>query len=708
MLFIDRKYKAYLDGWNCITVLIPLDDFEDEQKVFYLHLQEKKIQLKIDHSFKVEKYMKYSCSFQEAFPFGEVCYMEDEAGVKTDVQIGAVIRTKEFDEAFYYEGRLGPQYDNGEIVCKLWAPAATSVKLKLIHPVTNEEKLFTLTRGDKGVWRSSISSKYLQWTYTFLVCNNLIWKEAEDPYGAAVTVNGTKSVLLDPRSIIVEKYEVPALQKPTDAVIYELHIRDFSIHPDSGIQNKGKYAAFSEVMTATHSGFSTGIAYLKEMGVTHIELLPFNDFGGVDEEHPEKSYNWGYNPLHFNAVEGSYSTDPHNPGTRIQEAKEMVQQLHQHGFKVIADVVYNHVFLRETCPFEKTVPGYFFRHDENGFPSNGTGVGNDIASERKMVQKYICDSIAYWIEQYDVDGFRFDLMGILDTETMNKIQSIARTFKSDILILGEGWDLPTPLAHDRKATMANSGAIKDIAFFNDRFRDVIKGSTFQAEDCGFALGNEHTDDEVKQLVAGSKHYFSLTPSTAVNYVESHDNHTFWDKALLCRGDMEEQELRERQKLATSMVLLSQGIPFLHAGQEFYRTKKGEENSYQSPDDINRLDWERREAYAEDIKYIQKLIALRKENGAFRFADQQQIDQHIDIGSCGRGKIVIHYHHIQDYCPWNCMIVVFSSTRNREVLPLPSSGWKIFCTPDRVHEGGTMVESSDLSLEQIGTYILYKE
>lgn len=717
MLTVKREFEAYLDDMHIVTILWPKEMYHGHEKQFFIHTQEGKRASQLLETYPIERYQKFIVKIQVPIQFGVTHFIEDETGLKTDLQIGSVIRTNSFDEMFYYDGHdLGIRYSSNGIVGKIWAPSATDVKLRLTNPKTMKVEEHTLKREEKGVWCCEIEGDFEGYHYTYLVCVNLIWNEVVDPYAKAVSQNGEYGVIIDLNQTKVDKYEVMPLEKATDAIIYELHIRDFSIHPNSGVKEKGKYLSFTESNTTTEKGYSTGMNYLKELGITHVEILPFNDFAGVDERYPEKSYNWGYNPVHFNAPEGSYATDSRNPYTRIKELKKMIQAFHQNGLKVIMDVVYNHVFIREESHFEKIVPGYYFRHDAYGVPANGTGVGNDIASERKMVRKFILDSICYWLDEYDVDGFRFDLMGILDIETMNAVHDEAIKRKRDAIILGEGWDLQTPLPYNQKAIIANAINMPGLSFFNDHFRDTVKGSTFLIHEKGFALGNPHEISGMQESVTGSIPYnhhlrgLFQHPTQSVNYVESHDNHTFWDKMCLSLEDEDEEKRRQRQKLALSIVILSQGIPFIHSGQEFYRTKKGEENSYQSPDEINQLDWLMRETFHEDVEYVKQLIALRKKHGAFRFERADLVKAHCTFVETHDGVIAYHLRDVSAYGPWNDVMVIHKNHSKEMTLFLGNNDeWSVICTPHICSNKEPVQHvSTSISLQSIGTYVLYQK
>ncbi len=684
LLVVKRDFEAFLDKMDEITILLPNNTFNGDSTHFTITYNDKSEPLTITDVQQLENAKKYVCS--SAFPLKvENSYtIIDEHNRKTDLQIGAVIRTELFDELFFYDKNdLGVTYSQEECSFCLWAPSASAVKIKITTPEGKVSK-YSLIRSEKGTWRITLKGDLEKYEYTFLVCVNLIWREAIDPYATAVTVNSSAGVIINPKKIKeVKKFSLPTLQNPTDAIIYELHIRDFSVHPSSGMKHKGKYLAFTEKNTTTLNGKPSGLHYLKDLGVTHVELLPVNDFGGVDEENPSAQYNWGYNPICFNSPEGSYSENPSDPYSRIVELQKAIQSLHEEGLKVIIDVVYNHVYVREDSSFEKIVPGYYFRHDEHGMPSNGTGVGNDIASERKMVRKFIIDSIAFWLTEYDVDGFRFDLMGILDITTMNSIREKVDSIKPGCLLLGEGWELNTPLPSNEKAMISNSKLTNGISYFNDYFRDQIKGSTFNLFDRGYVLGNKHKIISLKQSVAGSvisgnegKGLFH-SPSCSVNYVESHDNHTMWDKMNVCLAHENEVVRKKRQQLAISIVLLSQGIPFLHAGQEFFRTKNGDENSYRSPDNINWLDWARKDENESTVKFVKGLISIRKSHGAFRFSSREQIKEHLVFFKESENTLAYHLTNVKKYGEWKDIVIIHHSGLENIKIELPNDQeWKM--------------------------------
>ncbi|NMD72736.1 type I pullulanase [Bacillus sp. DNRA2] len=680
----DRQFEAYLDELHVITILLPKSYQNGISNHFYLIEDGIRHELQIAEIISLGANIKYICHYKSEVQFGETSWIVDEHGGVTDLQIGSVIRTPEFDQRFYYEGNdLGVTYTPQRISLKLWAPTATSVRVKLLSPNQDSAEEYVMNRNKKGVWFIERKGDYELYHYSFLICINQSWREVIDPYAVSATANGKMGVIVNLEKTRMAKPNPPSLKHPTDAIIYETHIRDFTIHPASGASQKGLYLGAQEAGTCGEDGLPTGITYVYELGVTHVEFLPFHDFEGIDELGDKEDYNWGYNPLHFNVPEGSYSSNAKDPYARIIELKKMIQSIQTLGLRVIMDVVYNHVYIREQSSFEKILPGYYFRHDHHGMPSNGTGVGNDIASERLMVRKFILDSIRFWMTEYHVDGFRFDLMGIIDIETMNQVRKLVDEMDDTAIILGEGWDLNTPISPDDKANIRNQKNLPRIAQFNDWFRDSIKGSTFNLYDRGYCFGNDHYHEAAMQVLAGSVGIEKPTqgiftePIQTVNYVESHDNHTLWDKLSCCYQNSEYAMIEKRHRLATSMVVLAQGIPFLHSGQEFFRSKNGVGNSYRSPDEVNWLDWSKKVQHQDNVDYLKGLIKIRKSHQAFRFPTAKEIRQHSSFLTLEKPLIGYFLKDVGQYGLWNHIVVLINPMNDYIGIQLPISGeWHV--------------------------------
>lgn len=547
------------------------------------------------------------------------------------------IKSQEFDDVYAYEGMdLGCTYSKVKSVLKVWAPTADRMVCH-VEKQSKEESL-DMTKEDRGVWSLILEGDYELASYVYLAYFEGEIHEATDPYGVSSTPNHKRTVIVDMEKTCIDnnKAHLTPLESYTDAIIYELHVRDFSVDQQSGMMNKGQFLAFTEKNTVTEALLPSGLDYIESLGITHIQLLPVYDYGSVDELNIKASYNWGYDPVQYNLPEGSYSSDVHNPYARIEELKKAIAAIHHRGLRVIMDVVYNHMFDREGSAFEKLVPHYYFRSDLEGNDSNGSFCGNDLDSTRAMMRQFLLRSTKLWIEEYGFDGFRFDLMGILDIDTMNAIYEQTKSIDASGMIYGEGWNMPTMISDDYKATMMNHEKMPGIGFFNDIFREKIKGGTLEDkfENQGYASSRVENSLEAKHLLYGTvkeveqdgrniEKYFNH-PEQTVNYVECHDNHTVWDKLSLVLPEESEEIRQLREQFMTKLVLMSQGIPFIHAGQEFYRTKGGDHNSYKSSEEINKIDWSRKDQYSEDIEVIAAYIDFRKQEPLLRLKTEELV------------------------------------------------------------------------------------
>ncbi len=629
-----------------------------------------------------------------------------------------------FERKYNYKGNdLGAKWKKERTIFRVWAPTAEIVLLNLYQSGNpNSEDLIEqipMKRNVKGTWRLEKEGDLNGIYYTYSVLRNGEMVEAADPYAKAAGVNGLRSMVIDLSATNPEGWEEdknPHDDKQiTDAIIYELHLRDLSIDESSGIQNKGKFLALTETGTKTSLGHATGLDYLKELGITHLHLLPVYDYGSVDEAQLEvPQYNWGYDPTNYNIPEGSYATDPFHGEVRVKEMKQMIKTLHDNGISVIMDVVYNHVYDREQFCFNKIVPGYFSRMNAEGAYSNGSGCGNDTASERFMVKKYIVESVYYWTEEYHIDGFRFDLVGLLDTETINELTEWIHASHPDIIFYGEGWGIPTEVTKEgyMMATQQNSAETPVFAYFNDTIRDGLKGSVFQAESRGYATGNVECVSAMQGCLKGQT-WWTQNPSQIINYASCHDNYALMDKISLSIPEASEEEKIRCNNLCAAMYLLSQGVPFLHAGEEMLRSKVNSEgayieNSYNASDLVNSLKWNvlEREVCQKVLSYYKGLISLRKKYSCLRYMTAEEVEAHVQIVTPQEENVIAV--HICDEAKQEELFFIFNSNKTEVKVSIPEGRWKILVKGEQADiKTPEIALLESVSVEPISTMVLEK-
>ena len=525
--------------------------------------------------------------------------------------------TKEFEDKYNYEGSLGAKVDESGTVIRLWSPIAESVDLRLYDngSAGEAEAIIPMELRDRGVWEyavnENLSGKYYDFALKIKGKTNI----STDPYAKACGVNGKRSMIIDLNTTNPNGWgEDKAPAKGAEDIIYEVHVKEFSYDENAGFPEnvRGKYKAFTvDNTTLRNEGkFPTGLNYIKELGVSHIQLLPVYDFASVDEAGGEDGFNWGYDPLNYNVPEGSYASDAARGEVRIREFKEMIQAIHKKGLRVIMDVVYNHTFSLDNA-LQNSMPYYHYRLDAKGELSDGSACGNDIASEMPMTEKYIIDSALYWCEEYHIDGFRFDLMGLLTVDLMNKVQkALDETYgRGEKLIYGEPWTAAkTYMEKGAKGAVKDNVKLLDenIGIFSDDIRDSIKGHVFYDEVAGFVNGNLKQTDKIEEGLTS----FGLSPNHIISYVSCHDNHTLWDKLTITTGD--EAERIKQNKLAAAIYMSCQGRVFIYSGEEYLRTKNGEHNTFNMPIGLNKMDWELTEKNKDIVSFYKELIGLRKE------------------------------------------------------------------------------------------------
>ena len=598
----------------------------------------------------------------------------------------------------------------------LWSPTAKEVTVHLYEEGEGMNQLpitIGLQKNSDGTWSQNMPLDLRGKFYTFCVQNERgVYEETPGIFAKAVGVNGQRAQILDLKDTNPEGWEQdrhPAMAGPADAVVYELHHRDFSLDKESGIENRGKFLALTEHGTHTPDGQKTGIDHLVELGVNCVHLLPSYDYGSVDETRlGTPQYNWGYDPVNYNVPEGSYSSNPYDPATRIREFKQMVMALHKAGIRVILDVVYNHVFDLKTSNFEKTAPGYFFRWNADGTPSNGSGCGNETASERPMMRKFMVESVLYWMREYHIDGFRFDLMGIHDIETMQAIRRAVTAECPTAIIYGEGWAAGAPALDERKLAMkANSLTLNGmesfgIAAFGDEMRDGLRGSWNDDSEGAFLIGKAGNEESVKFGIVGacehpdininkvnySKAFWTRVPSMMMSYVSCHDDMCLADRLKASAPKADEIERLRLQKLAYAAVLTSQGTPFIWCGDEMARDRKGVHNCYNSPDSVNTIPWKLKAEHRDVYDYIRNLIGLRKAHPAFRMGNHPLATRLNPVSRYLRflpvkGSNLIAYQ--LDGKPmndeWESIVVVLNSNRKVVKVSMPEGEWQVVMVSD---------------------------
>ena len=609
----------------------------------------------------------------------------------------------EFEAQFTYSGNdLGAVWSKEQTTFRVWTPTATAVSVNLYK--ADAKQTLPMTAGQRGTWVLTVAGDLSGVYYTYTATINNVQRECADPYAKACGVNGERSMVInlsatDPEGWANDRDPNVGIAV-TDAIIYELHIRDLSIDPSSGIVHKGKFLGLTERGSVNDSGQPTCLEHIKALGITHLHLLPCFDFGSVDETSQTAQYNWGYDPVNYNIPEGSYSTDPYNGEFRIREMKKMVKALHDNGISVVMDVVYNHVFDADSFCFNRLVPGYFTRKD-----SNGSGCGNDTASERAMVRKYIVDSVCYWADQYHIDGFRFDLVGLLDVDTVNEIVSAVHARHPNILFYGEGWDLPTKLTKPEinLATQQNSHLTPHFAYFSDTLRDLLKGSVWDDNDRGFVSGKSGLESLLTACMMGMPHWCK-NPCQSINYASCHDNMTLFDRIVISTPEASQTDWIRMNNLAAAVYLLCQGIPFIHAGEELLRSKGFDHNSYRSPDSVNAIRWNdlNKPEVQATLAYYKGLIALRKAFSILRLTSAQSVQNAVHfVPDTPSGTAVFHLKDQQE------LYIIFNASRETQSIFLPNGQWQVLVHDQQAGITPLLTSSGSISVPPISATVLTK-
>ncbi len=632
----------------------------------------------------------------------------------------------EFEAQYTYSGDdLGATWTKEATFFRLWAPTATDVRINLYetgHPEAEDIiEQIAMTPDVNGTWIATVEGDLNGVYYTYSVTVDGTTREACDPYARTTGVNGQRAMVIDLDSTDPEGWDTDVDphygNSIVDAVIYELHVRDLSIDESSGIQNKGKFLGLIEAGTTNAAGIPTGLDHMKALGITHLHLLPSYDYASVDETDPDAAFNWGYDPVNYNVPEGSYSTDPYHGEVRVREMKQMIKGLHDNGISVILDVVYNHVFDAESFCFNRIVPGYFSRISDEGIYSNGSICGNDTASERAMVKKFIVDSVKYWADEYHMDGFRFDLAGLIDTETINEcIEEVHKTHPN-VIFYGEGWNMGTQVTKDgyTMTTQANSTLVPEFSFFSDTVRDTIRGSNSNASKQGYVAGGGGFTSAIRDTFMG-KATWCKNPTQTVNYASCHDGYTLYDRLYLSMPATNSsfQDIKRANNLSAAIIMLSQGTPFFQAGEELLRSKPLEDgtfehNSYKSPDSLNSIKWDvlTDPLYSDVPEYYAGLIAFRKAHPALRIRTAEEVAEHITMMPGLEFNVVACHITAGANGEDNEIIAIFNPRSAATTVALPEGEWTVYVNATDAGTEPLATVTGEVSVESVSACVLVK-
>ena len=574
-----------------------------------------------------------------------------------------------------------------------WSSVAEKMEVRLYNTYdASEFEVITLQEQEGDFWTATIKGDQVGKFYTVCSYQGGEWgQESPGIFAKAVSVNGQRAAIIDMQATDPEGWENdqrPAMTDPTEVVVYETHMRDFTIDATSGVANKGKFIAFTEQGTQTAEGLASGIDHLKELGITHIQILPMYDYGSIDETTLDlNKYNWGYDPVNYNVPEGGYSTNPYDPATRIREAKTMIQALHAAGIRVVMDVVYNHTYSVEGCALGRVVPQYFYRMNEDGTYANGSGCGNETASDKEMMRQFMVESVCYWAREYHIDGFRFDLMGIHDQETMRQIRAALDEIDPSIITYGEGWAASSPAyPYEQLAMKQWTYTMPRVGAFSDDIRNALIGSPFDHHR-GFASGNTASRDAVRYGLVACPDW-SGEPMQHVSYITCHDNYCLRDRIEVAAAEETEATKLRMNKLAQTAVMVSQGMTFFYGGEELFRTKQGVENSYQSPDSINVIEWTNKQTYSDLYAYYREIIKIRRQHKGFRLGTAELVKNHVEFPETNNeGLIIYRIKDLQGIDTAASLIVLLNGTAEAMEVEVPQATYTVLAQDAQANANG---------------------
>lgn len=656
------QFSASLISPKRIRIVLNNDKYREEEPDILVYADEALVRFTFNSKIFQFRTNIYEIDLDETFVFGRNYRIYIKNYGFAPLNISMATSFPDFDEQFTYEGNdLGAHYTKEKTTFKLWAPLASRVVLKY-GPLDAENWSFVLLkRGEKGVYSVEIKGDLEKVRYRYLIINNGMENETIDPYAFASTPNGKDSVVVNFerfKDIHFFEDKLPPLSSPTEMIIYETSVRDMTVDDRANIEHKATFYGLIEEGRTSKNGAKAGFDYIKELGITHLQLLPIYDFKTVDETDKWKGYNWGYDPQQYFVPEGSYARDPYDPYSRIKDLMLLVSKYHEVGIRISMDVVFNHVYDFHISSFESVVPNYYFRKDEHGKISNGSGCGDDLATERPMVRKLIVDAALFFIKTYHIDAFRFDLVGLMDQETVKMIADKAKLIKPDFMMYGEGWNMGTAYPMDRLTNMNNAFKIDFISFFNDSFREIVKGGSFENSitEKGYMLGNASYRDGFKFSMKGSVTNHTFTPKfpgawQSINYVECHDNGTLIDKLIVaCPDEDTATHLRKIQSV-NAAVMLAYGVPFFHRGQELGLSKYGDMNSYRSSDKVNQFAYTLVSKRKEMVEYFKGLTKLRKDCTFLHETRPEVIEANTIFKDLEAGGLHIEYKNTSEKSPY---------------------------------------------------------